>query len=96
MWLPPVDPFDVIFPSQGASPVCGARGPTCPNGPIFVGKSVPYCAQARQDLELEKQRVVTLGTGADSVKMEGVSSSGIGDTLAKEDRLMAGAFEILY
>jgi hypothetical protein len=60
-----------------------------------VGKSVPYCAQARQDLELEKQRVVTLGTGADSVKTEQIGAWRVGDTFAKEDRLVPGAFKML-
>src|SRR5271156_4841426 len=51
-------------------------------------KSVPYGAKARQDLDLEKQSAFLLGAGADSVKTGRVTASRVGDTLAKEDRLV--------
>src|SRR5271170_6916549 len=58
-------------------------------------KPVPDCANARQDLDFERQSAVALGVGADSVKMERVNASRVGDTLAKEDRLVSSAFKML-
>jgi hypothetical protein len=58
-------------------------------------KPVPNGAKARQDLDLEKQSVVALGTGADSVQMKRISASTIGDTLAQKDCLVPGAFKML-
>lgn len=58
-------------------------------------KLVPNCAKAGQDLDLKKESVVALGTSADSIKMEQVSTSRVGDTLAKEDCLVPGAFKML-
>jgi hypothetical protein len=61
----------------------------------MIGKSIPYCAKARQDLDFEKESAIALGTGADSVKMKWVSALRVGDTLAEEDRFVSRAFKML-
>jgi hypothetical protein len=51
---------------------------------------VPYGAKPRQNLNLEKEGVVSVGTNADSVKMERIDASRVGDALAAEHRLVPG------
>ena len=63
---------------------------SCPNEPKTAGKLFPYGAKSRENLELEKESVVVISAGANPVKVEQVSASRVGDTLAKEDRLVPG------
>jgi hypothetical protein len=56
---------------------------------------VPHGTKARKNLHLKKESVVALGSAADSVEMERVSTARIRNTLAEEDRLVAGAPKML-
>jgi len=89
-WLNPVKVCDAVLSPWRTKPVAGRVFPADPSEPKTVEKLVPYGAEPRQNLDLEKESGVSVGTNADSVKMEPVDASRVGDALATEDRLVPG------
>jgi len=94
MWLNLVEPCDTIFPARSPQAAMEWLFPGPANEAKAAGEPVPGGAEARQNLDLEKESFVLVGVDADSVKTDLIGGSRVGNALAKEGCCMAGKLKM--
>jgi len=69
---------------------------TSPNDAPLLRKPVTNCAKPWQNFDLQKKCVIAFRAATDSIKMERVGASTIGNTLAQKSRLVPGVLKMVH